>query len=199
MVHGGSNKAGRYLEVSVYAEGGCKGVLWLPEGLFGWGWRRFTGELRLMLASPKGKSDAELAESRLVSSTHISPSKHARVGVLSGQSKTRSFVEVLQSKPCLELKDRSQGEVAKGGVVKRHALEEARLAMAAASVRKTKGSSVQGWANRLVGLFQLGLGRVWVGLLQGLLNRPKDLSADKRIRAVLVSLKGLKGFGLCNG
>jgi hypothetical protein len=27
MVHGGSNKAGRYLEVSIYAEGGCKGVL----------------------------------------------------------------------------------------------------------------------------------------------------------------------------
>ena len=32
MVHGGANKAGRFLEVSVYAEGGRKGVLWLPEG-----------------------------------------------------------------------------------------------------------------------------------------------------------------------
>jgi hypothetical protein len=53
MVHGGSNKAGRYLEVSVYAEGGLKGVLWLPEGRFRWGWRRFAGELRLMLASPR--------------------------------------------------------------------------------------------------------------------------------------------------
>jgi hypothetical protein len=51
----------------------------------------------------------------------------------------------------------------------------------------------------LVGLFQLGLGRVWVGLLQGLLNGPKDLTVDKRIRAVLVSLKGIKGFGLSNG
>jgi hypothetical protein len=29
MVHGGVNKVGRFLEVSVYAEGGCKGVLWL--------------------------------------------------------------------------------------------------------------------------------------------------------------------------
>jgi hypothetical protein len=37
MVHGGSNKARRYLEVSVYVEGGRKGVLWLPEGRFGWG------------------------------------------------------------------------------------------------------------------------------------------------------------------
>jgi hypothetical protein len=89
--------------------------------------------------------------------------------------------------------------VAKVGVVKWPAVEEARSAMAASSVRKTKGSSVQGWVNRLIGLFQLGLGRVWVGLLQGLLNGPKDLLVDKRIRAVMVSLKGLKGFGLCNG
>lgn len=31
MVHGGGNKAGRFLEVVVYAEGGRKGVIWLPE------------------------------------------------------------------------------------------------------------------------------------------------------------------------
>ena len=29
MVHGGGNKAGRFLEVSVFAEGGRKGVIWL--------------------------------------------------------------------------------------------------------------------------------------------------------------------------
>ena len=46
MVHGGGNKAGRFLEVSVLAEGGCKGVIWLPEGRYGKGWRRFAGELR---------------------------------------------------------------------------------------------------------------------------------------------------------
>jgi hypothetical protein len=38
MVHGGGNKAGIFLEVSVYAEGGRKGVIWLPEGRFGRGW-----------------------------------------------------------------------------------------------------------------------------------------------------------------
>jgi hypothetical protein len=32
MVHKGVNKAGRFLEVFAYAEGGHKGVLWLPEG-----------------------------------------------------------------------------------------------------------------------------------------------------------------------
>ena len=46
MVHEGGNKAGRFLEVSVLAEGGCKGVIWLLEGWHGKGWRRFEGELR---------------------------------------------------------------------------------------------------------------------------------------------------------
>ena len=153
MVHEGSNKAGRFLEVSIYAEGGHKGVLWLPESQFGRGWRRFTGKLHLMLVNPNGKSVAEVAKSRLAPSTQISPSKHTGVGVLAGCSKTRSFVEVLQSKPCPKLKDRSRGEAAKGGVVKRPAVEEARSAMAAASVRKTRGISVQGWVNHLLGIF----------------------------------------------
>ena len=38
MVHRGVNKAGRFLEVSVYVEGGRRGVLWLSEGRYGWGW-----------------------------------------------------------------------------------------------------------------------------------------------------------------
>jgi hypothetical protein len=186
MVHGGSNKAGRYLE------GGRKGVLWIPEGRFGRGWRRFAGELRLMLISPNGKSDAEVVESRLVSSSEISPLKLAGVRVREGCSKARSFVEVLQSKTCLELKDRSRGVTANGGVVKRPAVDEARFEKAAESVRMSRGSSVQGWVKRLVGSFQIGLGRVWVGLLEGLLNGPKDLSVENRIRAVLGCLSGLK-------
>lgn len=32
MVSGGGNKAGRYFEVAVYAEGGHKWVIWLLEG-----------------------------------------------------------------------------------------------------------------------------------------------------------------------
>ena len=63
-------------------------------------------------------------------------------------------------------------------------MEEVRSAMAAVSVRKTRGISVQGWVNSLLGFFQLGLGRVWVGLLEGLLNGPKDLSVDKQIRGL---------------
>jgi hypothetical protein len=51
MVRGGRNKAGRYMEVAVSAEGGQKGIIWLLEGRGGWGWHRFAGELRQLLAS----------------------------------------------------------------------------------------------------------------------------------------------------
>jgi hypothetical protein len=63
MVHGGVNKAGRFLEVPVYAEGGRRGVLWLPEGCYGQGWRHFAGDLRLMLPSAEGKNGIEEIES----------------------------------------------------------------------------------------------------------------------------------------
>ena len=39
MVHRGVNKAGGFLELSVYAEGGRRGVLRLPKGYNGRGWR----------------------------------------------------------------------------------------------------------------------------------------------------------------
>ena len=45
-------------------------------------------------------------------------------------------------------------------------MDEARFAKGAVSVRLTRGISVQGWVNRLVGFFQIGLGWVWVGLLE---------------------------------
>jgi hypothetical protein len=195
MVHGGSNKAGRYLEVSVYTEGGRKGVLWIPEGRFGRGWRRFAGELRLMLVSPNDKSDLGDAGVRRAKSSQISPAMYERVGGNAGCSKARSFVEVLQSKPCLES---SRGEAEKGGDVKRPAVEEVRPAMEAVSARKMNGCSLQGWVSRLLGYFQIGLGRVWAGLLEGLVNGPKDWSIAKRLRAVLKGFKacGLRKFGL---
>ena len=45
-----SNKAGCFLEVAVFVEGGRKGVIRLPKGRGGWGWRRFMGELCLLVA-----------------------------------------------------------------------------------------------------------------------------------------------------
>jgi hypothetical protein len=45
MVCKGSNKASRFLEAVVFAEGGRKGVIWLPAGCGGWGWHQFVSEL----------------------------------------------------------------------------------------------------------------------------------------------------------
>jgi hypothetical protein len=45
MVRGSGNKAGRFLEVVAYVEGGWKGAIWLPEGRGGWGWSWVGGEL----------------------------------------------------------------------------------------------------------------------------------------------------------
>ena len=39
MVHVGVNKAGSFLEVAVFAKGGRKGIIWLPEGRGRRGWR----------------------------------------------------------------------------------------------------------------------------------------------------------------
>jgi hypothetical protein len=46
----GSNKAGCFLEVAVFVEGGRKGVIRIPEGRGGWGWQRFVDELRSLVA-----------------------------------------------------------------------------------------------------------------------------------------------------
>jgi hypothetical protein len=89
MVHGGGNKAGIFLEVSVFAEGGQKGVIWLPEGRYGRGWRRFAGELRQLVVGTINKT--EPAESHL----DVPPS-----GFKSG----RSFLEVLRSTSGVEAK-----------------------------------------------------------------------------------------------
>ena len=51
MVQGVGNKGGRFLEVSLMAEGGRKGVIWPLEGCFGRGWQHFVGELQHLLAA----------------------------------------------------------------------------------------------------------------------------------------------------
>jgi hypothetical protein len=50
IVRRGGNKAGRFLEVAVYAEGGRKGMVLFPEGRAGRGWSRVSGELSKALA-----------------------------------------------------------------------------------------------------------------------------------------------------
>jgi hypothetical protein len=45
IIRRGGNKAGRFLEVAVYAEGGRRGLVMFPEGRGGRGWSRVAGEL----------------------------------------------------------------------------------------------------------------------------------------------------------
>jgi hypothetical protein len=55
IVRRGGNKAGRFLEVAVYAEGGRKGMVLFPEGRAGRGWSRISGELSKALAFIESK------------------------------------------------------------------------------------------------------------------------------------------------
>jgi hypothetical protein len=42
----GGNKAGRFLEVATFGMGGQKGFILVPKGRGGWGWHKFSDELR---------------------------------------------------------------------------------------------------------------------------------------------------------
>lgn len=50
FVRKGENKSGRFLEVAVYAVGGRRGLILLPEGRDGRGWSSVSGELSKVLA-----------------------------------------------------------------------------------------------------------------------------------------------------
>jgi len=90
VVCGVGNKASRYLEVAIYAEGGWKDIIWLPEGRGGWGWWRFVGELRQLLVPFE-------ANSCLPGSVEISPEgKQMGVGAKASLSR-RSFAEVVRA------------------------------------------------------------------------------------------------------
>ena len=89
MVHGGGNKAERFLEVSLLAVGGRKGVIWLLEGRFRRGRRRFAGELRWLLEAQGlavGLEEVGDSTAKVVSSTS-SP------GIKPG----RSYVQALRA------------------------------------------------------------------------------------------------------
>jgi hypothetical protein len=76
-----------------------------------------------MLVPPNGKIGSEVSESCLVPRLQLSSTKHAWVGVTASCTKDRSFVEVLQSKPRLELEDWSRIEAEKGRVTQRLVVE----------------------------------------------------------------------------
>jgi hypothetical protein len=112
MVHKGWNKSGRFLVAAVFAEGGRRGGIWLPEGREGWGWRCIVGELRIFLG-------------------FLAAERQKASGVKSGEgfsSRDRSFAAVssssggLKSQPELHLDFcpmASWHELAKGGEASR--------------------------------------------------------------------------------
>ena len=113
MVHGGANKAGRFLKVAVFMEGGHKGGIWLLEGRDGWGWWRFAGELLLLLAPDDG---LELSVIRSSLSSKSLLTKLAEAGITGECSKNRSFAEVLQLKPRSRVEAKNGGDVLRSTV-----------------------------------------------------------------------------------
>jgi hypothetical protein len=190
MVHGGANKAGRFLEVAVFAEGGRKGGVWLPEGRDGRGWRRFAGELQRFLVSGSG---SEVAGKSSLSSAKPIPTNRTEA-VESGECfEHRSFAEVLKSS------SRTRVEAINGGDETLNSMDgeiDRSLQAAAGSGRKSRGKDVTEWVDKLLGFAQLGLGRAVAGLLEGILDGPRSINIRSRIWAVLKRLKGLKGGGL---
>jgi hypothetical protein len=145
MLHEGGNKARRFLEVSVMAESGRKGVIWLPEGHFGRGWRHFARELRHLLA----------AQSKL-------PIRQS-MGLLPRWG--LSWMLLFRGSSCLELESDGLGV---RSAVDCSVLESLStpLAVAARSVssRKKKGKIGISRLLRLLGQIQHKLDRVRVGL-----------------------------------
>jgi hypothetical protein len=188
MVHGGANKARRFLEVAVYVKGGRKGGLWLPEGRDGPGWQRFAGKLRRFLAPGGGSELPRMCSS---SSATAVPAKIAEAGITGDCNKKRSFEEALRSKP------RARDEVKNGKDDMRSSVvsDMGRSVWSAGFGRKMRGRADTDCMDELLGFTQLGLGWVVAGLLEGILDGPENLSVCNRVRAALKRLKGPKGFG----
>jgi hypothetical protein len=170
MVHGGANKAGRFLEVSIYVEGGRRGVLWIPKGRSRSGWHRFAEELRLMVVPAVGKIGSEAVQ------TQTLPMLIGGVDS-GGRSKERLFAEVLELKLSREMKGRSQScmdclqmssqaEMGIGGEDLRLAVDCSSLespvmaAGSACSSKEKKGKIGIGVLLRLLGQLQCKLDRV---------------------------------------
>jgi hypothetical protein len=83
MVREGGNKAGRNLEVAAFAEGGCKGVIWLPKGREGWGWSWVVGELRKMLTFLGSKARLLVSEASTSEGIHKRGVPSSRLGGVS--------------------------------------------------------------------------------------------------------------------
>jgi hypothetical protein len=172
MVHGGANKSGRFLEVSFLAVGGRKGVIWLPEGRFGRGWRRFAGELRRLLEAQRlsvGSEEAGDLTAKVVrgsSSPGVDPKRSfAQALCTSPVAVKRADPVILDTFPvskCFEA--RNDGEEL------RIAVDCAAFEAAWPGTREAAGcvrvpsSGDEDALKKLIGLLHLKMDRVLVGL-----------------------------------
>jgi hypothetical protein len=94
LVHEGCNKACGFLEVDVEVDGGRKGIIWIPEGRKGWGWRHFMSEMRKLMEVQGGQVEPTVDEYPFL------PRKRVEVEVSdsSGYRYGWSFVNVLRSR-----------------------------------------------------------------------------------------------------
>jgi hypothetical protein len=83
-VRKGSNKAGCFLEVAVFFKGSRKGVIRLPKGRGGWGWRRFVDELWHLVVLFVAK---------------VSPTVPVVISGVDGTPSDQSFAAVLSTSP----------------------------------------------------------------------------------------------------
>jgi hypothetical protein len=86
-VRGGSNKGGRFLEVVASVDDDRKGIIWIPEARSGRGWRRFTTEIRSLLAALESAPGFSAEESSTEGKVERSP------GFTSG----RSYADAVRS------------------------------------------------------------------------------------------------------
>lgn len=168
-----------------------------------------------MLAPTEGKNGSLESETFPLPRMKTIQTESSWVDAPAGCSQGRSFAEVLQSKPCSEVINRgSKGrsshcmdlfpvsqcfEVGNGGIEQRLAVDcfelEKPSSLAAGSSKEMNGNSVKQWVKHLVGFFHSEMGRILTGLLEGFLAGIEGIPLRKKIRAVLKSLKGYKGFG----
>lgn len=105
IVRRGGNKDGHFLEVSSFGLGGWKGFIVIPKGHGGWGWIKFSEELRKVvdfLSGPVGSGSGSSSSSEKKEVKAIQPS----LG-LDPKWTGPSFAEVLRSVPAIAAKELS--------------------------------------------------------------------------------------------
>jgi hypothetical protein len=95
----GGNAASKFTEVAVYAVGGCKGIIYIPESREGRGWIRFVMELekvRNFFKAPAGQGMAHSTPCSEKSRFVGNGVTLALVAILMAKTVQLSYVEVLR-------------------------------------------------------------------------------------------------------